>query len=725
MQQTPERAPGQAGPAHDRLESWKEIATYLNRAVRTVQRWARDSGLPVHRLATVKRGAIYAYKSEIDIWWQSRSSSLLSEPGANAAAARIVRRNVLRWLALGTTAIVVLVTGMAARLVANSRSLEIATVRRLTFDGAAITPALSPDEKWVAYASPRATSDGNLHLWLQAVDGGAPSRLTETSSTNEFDPVFSPDSTHVLYSVTTRRPEPMVEIAGPPPLRESSLFESDLLGHAREVVTRASYGRYSPDGHSIAVLHESGGPGDAIRSVEVGVINSSGGALVPIHIGLSADDRLVAASPPVWSPDGKYLLVNARTRQSDFEWWLLSLTSRAAVRTDCAARLASVATGSATPFPLANLAPQAWLEDGTVLTKAFGPKAVSIWTAKLSPETRTLTTRPVPLTTPVHETRWLSTFGRRIVFGGGDAGGGLTSVPFDLVHGRQLAAPHAIREQNPGGYAELSISHDGRTLAFISRQASGRAPEAFTLDLRSGDEKRFSEDRAPVAYPAISADGTKLAYGVVRPAGRQPIYVAARGSQKSVLLCDDCGGQPAEWTTDGKGLLITRAQFHPQRIGLLELASGKATDILQHESLALRDPRIAPDGGSVVFLSSDGGAFVAPFRGRNPVPDREWQPIERPGARIESAFWSPDGKRLYWMVARERNQAVIRTRSFDSARGALIGSAVDIFAMDWHPALGQTVTMNVVAGTGQLIIPTSEVQSDVWIGRLQRTRWRF
>ena len=101
MQQTPERAPGQAGPAHDRLESWKESATYLNRAVRTVQRWARDSGLPVHRLATVKRGAIYAYKSEIDIWWQSRSSSLLSEPGANAAAARIVRRNVLRWLALG------------------------------------------------------------------------------------------------------------------------------------------------------------------------------------------------------------------------------------------------------------------------------------------------------------------------------------------------------------------------------------------------------------------------------------------------------------------------------------------------------------------------------------------------------------------------------------------------------------------------------------------------
>jgi hypothetical protein len=32
-----------------RLESWKEIATYLNRHVTTVRRWERREGLPVHR----------------------------------------------------------------------------------------------------------------------------------------------------------------------------------------------------------------------------------------------------------------------------------------------------------------------------------------------------------------------------------------------------------------------------------------------------------------------------------------------------------------------------------------------------------------------------------------------------------------------------------------------------------------------------------------------------
>ena len=33
------------------LNSWKEIASYLGRSVRTVQRWEREFGLPVHRPA--------------------------------------------------------------------------------------------------------------------------------------------------------------------------------------------------------------------------------------------------------------------------------------------------------------------------------------------------------------------------------------------------------------------------------------------------------------------------------------------------------------------------------------------------------------------------------------------------------------------------------------------------------------------------------------------------
>ena len=58
------------GPfASDRLDSWKEIARYLNRDVRTVQRWEETGGLPVYRQTQGRlKGAVFAYKSELDDW---------------------------------------------------------------------------------------------------------------------------------------------------------------------------------------------------------------------------------------------------------------------------------------------------------------------------------------------------------------------------------------------------------------------------------------------------------------------------------------------------------------------------------------------------------------------------------------------------------------------------------------------------------------------------------
>jgi serine/threonine-protein kinase len=52
-----------------RLDSWKEIATYLKRDVRTVQRWERREKLPVHRKKHGSLGSVYALADELDAWW--------------------------------------------------------------------------------------------------------------------------------------------------------------------------------------------------------------------------------------------------------------------------------------------------------------------------------------------------------------------------------------------------------------------------------------------------------------------------------------------------------------------------------------------------------------------------------------------------------------------------------------------------------------------------------
>ena len=68
--QTPER------PPEYRLDSWKEIAAYLQRDVTTVQRWEKREGMPVHRHVHDKRGSVYALPSELDAWRQSRKPRL-------------------------------------------------------------------------------------------------------------------------------------------------------------------------------------------------------------------------------------------------------------------------------------------------------------------------------------------------------------------------------------------------------------------------------------------------------------------------------------------------------------------------------------------------------------------------------------------------------------------------------------------------------------------------
>src|SRR5437899_5385775 len=62
-------------PAGRRLDSWKEIATYLKRDESTVRRWEKE-GLPVHRRAHKRKASVYAYESEIDAWWNDGRTRL-------------------------------------------------------------------------------------------------------------------------------------------------------------------------------------------------------------------------------------------------------------------------------------------------------------------------------------------------------------------------------------------------------------------------------------------------------------------------------------------------------------------------------------------------------------------------------------------------------------------------------------------------------------------------
>jgi len=90
--------------AAEQLNGWKEIACYMNRSVRCVQRWERNENLPVRRHGHRSGVSMYAFREELSAWWEREcpiSKQLNSEQirlatgDQNAARAKAVDERVV------------------------------------------------------------------------------------------------------------------------------------------------------------------------------------------------------------------------------------------------------------------------------------------------------------------------------------------------------------------------------------------------------------------------------------------------------------------------------------------------------------------------------------------------------------------------------------------------------------------------------------------------------
>ena len=194
-----------AASPEGRLDSWKEIAAYLGRGIRTVQRWEREEGLPVHRLAHEKRGSIYARKEELAAWWESRRLTLDSPAASEAVDSAVTPR------------------------------LERVTRTAATTNW----PALSSDARLIAYVSDAGQDGTTPQIWIQQI-GGAAIRLT--NGEREYSHLsFSPDDTRIIFAAD--------DAAG------QRVYEVPTLGGEPRLLKRsASNARYSPDGQWLAYV---------------------------------------------------------------------------------------------------------------------------------------------------------------------------------------------------------------------------------------------------------------------------------------------------------------------------------------------------------------------------------------------------------------------------------------------------------------------------------------
>src|SRR5712664_1664504 len=127
-------------PPGRRLDSWKEIATYLKRDESTVRRWEKE-GLPVHRRAHKRKASVYAYESEIGAWWNDGRTRLeLIEPATAGRRWRVVWWTTAGLMLLGV-GLGLNVAGVRDRLLGRPPAGEITSIAVLPLKNVSGDPA--------------------------------------------------------------------------------------------------------------------------------------------------------------------------------------------------------------------------------------------------------------------------------------------------------------------------------------------------------------------------------------------------------------------------------------------------------------------------------------------------------------------------------------------------------------------------------------------------------
>ena len=292
----------------ERLDSWKEIASYLGRGVRTVQRWERLEGLPVRRHQHDKRGTVFALRGEIDDWLRAREESEI----ADEATEQERRRPGIGLFTIAAAAVAlsaVFAAGYALSSIGEPANDDW-VIRPLTADrGLEYDPVFSPDGAQVAY-SWSADETQEPRIYVQPTAGG-PRRLLTQENQLELSPAWSPDGRFIAAVVRKADGVKAIVLISPETGVQRTILEPSSAIPARMFA-------WSPDSRWLlaAISLDDRAPGIHAYRLEDG----------SLHSVLPPSNRQTVWTIGV-SPDGSRIAYGAWTTDSVSELFVVEVDS--------------------------------------------------------------------------------------------------------------------------------------------------------------------------------------------------------------------------------------------------------------------------------------------------------------------------------------------------------------------------------------------------------------
>ena len=520
-----------------------------------------------------------------------------SQPVTRIGGLRARRSTIVVAIAVVAAIIAAIVLWRRPEAVAPPKSPP--SIQRITSTGLVIGAAISPDGKYLAYAS---SEQGQQGIWLRQLATKQDLVLVPPASVGVWGHGFSPDGTSIYYVIKSEK-NPI-----------GTLYVVSTLGGRSQKILDGidSPVTFSPDGKRIAYARGSY-PASDESVIMVANADGSGarilakrkrpGLFVPIFY-----------TGPSWSPDGKRIAASVASGPGS-------------------AKIIAIDANSGAEEVVSS----GWITAQMVTWMPSGDSLVAVTSRDGSDEQVWLVPypagEPTRLTNDFYSYRMptVTADGSKIVAVAQDMDAELWHVPLDGA-----SEPRKIVDGKAVGTYGLSVAPDG-SLAFVVLENGNY--DVWIADANGGNQRQLTSSPGNDLNPVFLKDGRSLVYG-------------AASSDRSTLKRIDLGDPPRETeiarigfdtialSPDGQTLVFR----NPSGLVRAPVAGGTPSVIVDYNAMR---SAVSPDGTRIACYCQQKPDLplkvcILPITGGAPL-----QTLDVAGPHFASMMqWTADGKAL-------------------------------------------------------------------------------